>query len=137
MEITKEELYSQFLDYVKKDVEQMKKSLNYMSEENEQLKKKVENMEKRQRLSEGLITKLKTQIEQQQDAIVDLKCRSMRDNVVVNGIKEDPNETWEKTKEKVEKFFKKELKIGEDLSIDRAHRMANARSPGQLLLNYR
>ena len=39
-----------------------------------------------------------------------------------------------KTKEKVEKFFKKELKIGEDLSIDRAHRMANGKKPRPIVI---
>jgi hypothetical protein len=53
----------------------------------------------------------------------------MRDNVVIDGIKEDENDTWQQTKEKLSGFFKDTLKIAnpENIHIDRVHRFGGNR----------
>ena len=118
-----DKLLETFIEYVRKDFDEMKKSITFMTDENKDLRKKVTDLEKRQRLSEGLINRLQQQINQQEDTITDLKCRSMRDNLLFNGIQEDENETWEKTKEKVYNFMTNELKMTTPANIDRAHRL--------------
>jgi hypothetical protein len=135
-EAAKEELIDTFLNYVKNDVEQLKKAMNFMTEENADLRKKVELMEKKQRLSEGLITRLMMQVNQQQETIIDLQCRSMRDNIVINGIREDDDEKWHQTKEKVAKFLKDDLRIHDELPLDRVHRMGHGPKPRPIVAKF-
>jgi hypothetical protein len=131
-----EELIIEFLNYVKNDLEQLKKSMNFVTEENADLRKKVEQMEKKQRLSEGIISRLMVQVQQQQETIIDLQCRSMRENVIINGIEEAPEEKWHQTKDKVRDFIKDELKIEQELPIDRAHRMGHGPRPRPVVVKF-
>lgn len=82
---------------------------------NEQLKvceMQTENRELRQRnaLCEGMILCQGVEIERNKEAILDIKCRQMRDNVVLSGILEE-NETDTELFDKVAHFLKIELKM--------------------------
>jgi hypothetical protein len=68
----------------------------------------------------------------QEDEILDLKTRSMRDNVVFSGVPESENESWEQTKYKLKGLLKDHLKIRnvDSVCIDRAHRMGNKQQKG-------
>ena len=61
-------------------------------------------------------------------AVLDLRCRSMRNNVVINGIPESPREDYEKTEKKVLEFLETNLRMPKDqiktINIERAHRFA-------------
>ena len=119
-----EALLKTFIDFMHSDFSDMKKSVTQLIEENLELTKKVEYLEKRLNLSEGLITQLRVKTTAQAEEITDLKCRSMRDNIVIQGIQEDDNETWENTKNKVREFLTNTMKMdGKILAIDRAHRI--------------
>ena len=48
---------------------------------------------------------------------------SRRNNVRVDGIKEDENETWENTENKLRSFLYNEPEITDGLYIERAHRV--------------
>ena len=130
------EILSAFVDLVKTTMAQMQKkvddfeeSMNSITTENIQLIKNHASMEKRLRVTQGLVTQLQTKIHQQEEQIIELKSRSMRDNVVLSGIPEDNNETWEMTKAKVNGFLKDVLEIPEDelqgIEIDKAHRIGS------------
>ena len=56
------------------------------------------------------------------DKINDLENRSRRNNIRIDGIPEDPKETWEQTEEKLKKVLHEKLNIDEDIKIERAHR---------------
>ena len=47
--------------------------------------------------------------------------RSRRNNIRVDGIEEDQNETWENTENNLRSFLYDELEITDELYIDRAH----------------
>ena len=59
---------------------------------------------------------LKEQLRIQED-------RSRRNNIRVDGIEEDENETWVNTENKLRSFLYDELEITDELSIQRAHRV--------------
>ena len=44
-----------------------------------------------------------------------------RNNIRVDGIEEDENETWENTENKLRSFLYDELEITDELYIERAH----------------
>ena len=46
-----------------------------------------------------------------------------RNNIRVDGIEEDENETWENTENKLRSFLYDELEITDELYIERAHRV--------------
>ena len=125
------ETISNFLAYVRDDVSEMKKSMNNLVTENMELRKQVEHLEKRHQFSENLIALLQKKLSAQHEEILDLQCRSMRDNLVFRGIPEsnDGKETWDKTKEKLIEVLKDKSKMPaqevEELQIDRAYRMGS------------
>lgn len=55
-----------------------------------------------------------------QESIIDLKSRSMRDNLVFSGIHE---ERGENTEEILQEFIKRKFRIDYDVSFERVHRM--------------
>ena len=107
------------------DVKDLKESVANLITENNELKQTVGVLQKRLQISEGLTIRNQSKIIQQADQITDLKCRSMRDNIVINGIPEKNNESWEESKEKFEAFLQNDLKIAnlEDVKADRVHRI--------------
>lgn len=57
-----------------------------------------------------------------QEKIIDLENRSRRNNLRIDGIKENANESWEDTEAKVKKVFTDTLGIINNIKIERAHR---------------
>ena len=114
-----------FLSFVNKDLGKLQDSVTTLVNDNIQYKNEIRCLEKRLRLSEGLIAQLRTKLMQQDEEILDLKCRSMRENVVIRGIDETPGETWNDTREKVVSFVNNKLQVADFTvnDIDRAHRL--------------
>ncbi len=85
------------------------------------LEKRVEFLESKlaeeQKLTQSLLAR-----------IIDLENRSRRDNLVINGISEDPNEKPEACEKKVSDFIKSKLQIEDDVSIGRCHRLGSKKS---------
>ena len=107
------------------EITNLSESLTSSFTENEELRNKIESLENRLKLTEGLLTQAQTKIKMQDEKILDLQSRSMRDNIVIRGIGEDENESWDTTRNKVVDFMKTELKIhnADKSMIDRAHRI--------------
>ena len=57
------------------------------------------------------------------DKIDALENQSRRNNMVVYGIPEESNESWEKSEDTIKKLIKEKLEIAEDIVIERAHRL--------------
>jgi chromosome segregation ATPase len=57
--------------------------------------------------------------------IMDLRCRSMQQNLVFRGLMENGNENCEAL---IKEFIENELNIEKDIELDRAHRMGKRRS---------
>ena len=93
---------------LKHEVDDLKNSIQYNEHTLEDKIKKVsENMEKNRT---ELCEKLRT-----------LEDRNRRNNLRIEGMTENRNETWEDTTEKVQKIFKNKLGV-ENVEIERAHR---------------
>ena len=130
------ELVQTTLAGMQKKLEQMETSMTYLQNENRDLVRSQSTMEKKLRVTQGVVTQLQTKVLQQQEEIIDLKSRSMRENMVFTGLDEDANESWETSKTKVLNFVKNVLKVPQtelnEIQIDRAHRLGakstNARS---------
>ena len=63
-----------------------------------------------------------------EDKLIDLKDRSRRNNLRVDGIKERPNETWEDCENELYKLFKENLDIEEEVVTERTHRVKTDKS---------
>ena len=134
-----DKLLNAFLDVAQRDIDSLKTEINEVKQtnkdltesvgnlqtENIDLQNTIETLKKRMQLFEGLNSQLKVKVKEQGEQIIELKARSMRENIVVNGINENENETWQNTKTKLQEFFQNELKIEAeyDIEIDRAHRI--------------
>ena len=137
-----EKLLSNFLDVALADIERLKNttkelenSVSDLQTDNIELKNEVNDLRKRLQLSEGMIAQQNSKISQQKEQILELSARSMRENIVVHGIPEGTNESWEDTKKKLKSFIEKDLKADpEQVVIDRAHRTGTrAEGPRQIV----
>ena len=89
----------------------LSKSVTTLLEENIELRNELKQINKRLQLAEGMIIQFRTKVAMQDEKIIDLTARSMRDNIVVNGIQENARETWNDTKKALENFFSKEMNV--------------------------
>ena len=124
------ELKALIKDTVENEIQALSSSLELTLNEKQTLLDKVNSLEKRLKLTEGLLIQAQTKLRLQNEKIIDLQSRSMRENLVIKGIPEDDNESWEKTREKVVDLMKNELGIDNSSieMIDRAHRIG-AKNP--------
>ena len=81
--------------------------------ENRKLQKEVE-------LLKSFVVRLERKVDQQHEELLDLKSRSMRDNLVLHGLKEEKGENLKETFQNV---LKEGLKIDKAVPIDRIHRL--------------
>ena len=116
------------VDRIANDVQDIKTSLNFTGDITDQ-KLNVINEQ---------IDRLKTEIKSTQSnqgelinvthgnkkKLVDLEDRSRRCNIRIDGVSENNNETWDKTKIKVKRLIKENLKVEQNVEIQRAHRIA-------------
>lgn len=97
-----------------KKIQEMEAALNFNIKENEE---KVKNLEEK---FEKEIEFLKERARKQED-------RSRRNNLRVDGVKDNARETWEETEVKVQEILKKiDVK---DVKIERAHRVSTKYVP--------
>lgn len=103
------------IDQIETDVKSMKSRINTLEVGTQFLSDSVEDVNKLQQSSTKGISELKTQVESMssanrvmKDEISDLRCRSMRNNLLFHGIQEDPaggaEHEAEKCKAKILKF---------------------------------
>ena len=102
--------------FISDETDKGKSDLNAAKNEISTLKKKCENLEQKSKVIEDLNKEL-------DDKIVDLEARSMRENLVFHGIKEEG--TNENCEELVKKLCQEKLEMenADDLRFDRAHRI--------------
>ena len=100
-----DKLLNAFLDVAQRDIDSIKTEINEIKQtnkdltesvgnlqtENIDLQNTIETLKKRMQLFEGLNSQLKVKVKEQGEQIIELKARSMRENIVVNGINENEN----------------------------------------------
>ncbi|KAK7896391.1 hypothetical protein WMY93_021716 [Mugilogobius chulae] len=99
------------LDQLAEDVKDMKQSLDFyialvdvLKEDNASLRVEVNNLKQ-------LTTTLQKDNTHLSESILDLQCRSMRDNIIIHGIPEENKETYQVTEQLVKKFMTDQLKM--------------------------
>ena len=110
---------------VQTEIQSLSYSLETASKDNNDLKKHVKILEKRLELTEGLLLQAQVKMKMQNERILDLQARSMRENLIIGGIPESENENQGQIEKKVTDFIKDDLKIADatNMKIDRAHRI--------------
>ena len=124
LEITMQEIKS-----LKNEVNELKKSMEFAQND---LEETVNNVEENMcKVSEDLKEIYKYQIDKDyvnnsltdiRNKLTELEDRSRRNNIRIDGIAEEPGETWEECERKVQRLLSEELDIN-DVVIERAHRV--------------
>lgn len=106
----------------------MEKSQEFLSKTVEENKQKTEG-------NSCVMSRLKLELEesiklnaQMKEEILDLQCRSMRDNLLFYNIKEAQNKETEDCVRIIQDICSSELEIMEDVSIEIAHRIGKRES---------
>ena len=98
-------------------------------------------------MSKMILKKVQTDLRKTEDLLdptfvmeklTELKDRSRRNNVWIDGIPETPNETWENCEAEVRKIIKNKLDITDDIEIDRFYCMGKflrSKDKHKVLLN--
>ena len=123
---------------LKNEVAELKKSLQFHTDQWEGNFKTLDN------LKNELLQNQKHQLQQQQPVIPDLKeikdklnnleNRSRRNNLRIDGIIEEENESWSQSEKKLQKIIKDQLHFKQDIEIERAYRSGKTmieRSPNK------
>ena len=109
------------------DVESsIKQRLNNLEQDQEDLRQdigaasvKMEELEHENKL-------LRDRIEDMEQKIDQAENHSKRNNLLFYGIPTEANETWADCEEKVKKVIRKDMKVTQEIAIERAHRVGKA-----------
>ena len=121
-------------------IERLEKKIDEVKEENTVLKNKVNQMENSAMFQSEVFDEkmrellnsdrsgddnIKKEIEEIKNNIDELEDRSRRNNLRIVGVKEDRDENWDQTEEKVKELIKENLQITTEVKIERAHRVGS------------
>lgn len=120
------------LEQLTNDVKELKASLEFSDAMIEALK--ADNASLRREVNK--MTRLTGELQNEQihmgDTILDLQCRSMRDNIIFHGLPEMKDETHHKPEELVKTFLVQNLKMTKDeataIQFSRVHRLGKPRT---------
>lgn len=111
------------------DIVALKVSVEFTNKRCADLEKKNKELEddvKKWKETSLNVTKCQTENKKLNTALLDLKCRSMRNNIVITGLDEDPKEDYAITERKVKVFLKDSLKMPDaqiaKMDFQKAHR---------------
>lgn len=110
--------YDTSIDTYSSMCDDVQSNLRYSKEEIDHLYNKVEKLESEQK-------ELKETVQKSENTIIDLQCRSMRDNLIFTGITEPDSieGSFEDTEDTLCDFLKREMKIETPISFHRVHRI--------------
>ena len=124
-------------DIIKTNIEAVNVRLNKVSEEVDEIKKSLKftqsKFDEELAIVKSNIKKVKSDMKEITEDLLDsdkvssklieLEDRSRRNNLRIDGIAEDQNESWHECEEKVLEVIKGKLEIQDPIEIDRCHRM--------------
>ena len=106
--------------------EGLKASLQFTQKELQEVKQSVNVNNDGNIAADKLLAKLTDDIKRVDDAADYMENQSRLNNLIVDGVKEKPGETWQETKTALRQVVQRELKLPADqvgaLQIERAHR---------------
>ena len=138
-------------DIIKTNMEAVNVRLNKISEEVDEINRSLEiiqnKFDEELAIVKSNIKKFKSDTKEITEDLLDsgkvssklieLEDTSCRNNLRIDGISEDQNDSWHEREEKVPAVIKEKLEIQDPIEIDWCHRMGNTNEivPGQSFLN--
>ena len=123
------------LDELKADVVELKRSVEYNHAQTEEIKKEQTSLKADISSLKLSTTTLSKENEKLKAALLELRCRSMRDNLLIMGITEAKGETYSTAEILVRAFLQEQLGIPEEevkkIHIERAHRLGQRKEQGK------
>ena len=107
-----------------KDLAELKSSLQFTQKDVEDLKPVTEQMTK---IGKEL-GEVQAQVDFHCDKMKYLENHSRRNNIRIDGIPEEPDETWEDTESKAKAALESKLNLSFKVEFERAHRTGKAKS---------
>ena len=117
--------------------DKMKKSVKSLQKSNSELRK--QNVELQQAVGElrVQVSNLQTMAVQNADKNEKLEAHSRRNNLLIYGIEEDRDETFNSTEEKFRDYVRDELGIDDrDISTERVHRLKSRSKPSPIIAKF-
>ena len=112
------------LDKISEDVTDLKQSLEFtqdkIKEEMIKVKSDIKNLERNVKVIEDDLL----DPDYVSSKLIELEDRSRRNNLRVDGIMQEPNETWEECEKRIQDLIKEELEITDVIEFERCHRMS-------------
>ena len=100
----------------------MKNSLEFSQKDIDDLKPALLKLQE----LDSAIEEIQDDLDHQEEQMEYLENQSRRNNVRVDGIPKEDNETWEETEAKVKQVLKDELNLASAPDIERAHRVGKS-----------
>ena len=104
---------------LKQEIGELKNSLDFTEEA---LEKKVEKLEENMKHVDARMQQTQVDSNYVLDKLAELEDRSRSNNLRIDGINEEKNETWKMCETKIKNIFQEKLEIHDDIIIERAHR---------------
>ena len=126
-EMDKMEEIKQRIVCVERELIDVKNSIEFAHAEVKELKEEVEKVKRSDEENKEKIHALEEANQHLLDTVIDLKARSMRDNLLFHNVPEDEKEN---TSDKIYKILEENLQISdarEKIKIDRSHRVGRKR----------
>lgn len=115
------------LDELKTDVAELKKSVDFAHNTMEQIEKVNKTLKEDVGKLKQTAEVLTSENKKLKAAVLDLQCRSMRDNLLIMGIQEQPYESYQAAESLARSFLRNHLGFSEEdakaIQIERAHRL--------------
>lgn len=105
-----------------KETGDLKNSLEFLQKDIDDLKPSLLKLQE----LDSAIEEIQDDLDHQEEQMEYLENQSRRNNVRVDGISEEDNETWEETEAKVKQVLKDELNLASAPDIERAHRVGKS-----------
>ena len=105
-----------------KEMGDLKNSLEFSQKDIDDLKPSLLKLQE----LDSAIEEIQDDLDHQEEQMEYLENQSRRNNVRVDGIPEEDNETWEETEAKVKQVLKDELNLASAPDIERPHRVAKS-----------
>ncbi len=109
------------------DIKSLKVAQSHQSDIITEQSTEIKSLKSRVSLYEARIERLERGQQMQNEEILELGSRSMRDNLVFSNIPEAQNEDCRSI---IKEFIKDTMQVEDDIQIDRAHRMGGKRNDG-------
>ena len=111
------------LNKISEEVDEIKKSLEFTQNKFDEELAIVKSNIKKVKSDMKEITEDLLDSDKVSSKLIELEDRSLRNNLRIDGIAEDQNESWHECEEKVLEVIKGKLEIQDPIEIDRCHRM--------------